>query len=272
VGRNECVVVIRVDENKGYIDLSKRRVITKDLVQCEERYAKAKAVNSILRHVADKIGYDTNEQLEDLYEKTAWYFDRLHRRKTAAYDMFKKAIQEPSVLDECQISDEIKQVLLEDIKKRLTPTAVKIRADIQVSCFTYDGIDAVKAALNEGFKCSTEEMPIKINLIAPPDYVLVANTFERAEGLAAVGAAVEKIKVAIEQAGGEFKQEHAPRVVSDQEHEEQMRKRMEELGLNDNDLQEGEEDNDEGMVAPKGLDEQADAQGPIAANDDDDSD
>ncbi|EJW76604.1 hypothetical protein WUBG_12485 [Wuchereria bancrofti] len=45
VGRNECVVVIRVDKEKGYIDLSKRRVYSKDSIQCEERFAKAKAVN-----------------------------------------------------------------------------------------------------------------------------------------------------------------------------------------------------------------------------------
>merc|ERR1711862_136742 len=46
----EPVVVIRVDEEKGYIDLSKRRVGKEDIVKCNERYAKAKSVNSILRH------------------------------------------------------------------------------------------------------------------------------------------------------------------------------------------------------------------------------
>ena len=44
VGRNECVVVIRVDKDKGYIDLSKRRVSPEDIVRCEEKFAKAKAV------------------------------------------------------------------------------------------------------------------------------------------------------------------------------------------------------------------------------------
>jgi translation initiation factor 2 alpha subunit (eIF-2alpha) len=47
---------------------------------------------------------------------------------------------------------------------------VKIRADIEVACYGYEGIDAVKAALKTGLLCSTEEIPIKINLIAPPIY------------------------------------------------------------------------------------------------------
>ena len=38
VGRNEVVVVLRVDKEKGYIDLSKRRVSPEDIVKCEERY------------------------------------------------------------------------------------------------------------------------------------------------------------------------------------------------------------------------------------------
>ncbi|KAI1729713.1 s1 RNA binding domain-containing protein [Ditylenchus destructor] len=54
VGRSECVAVIRVDQDKGYIDLSKRRVYTKDVIQCEDRFAKAKVISSILRHVAEQ--------------------------------------------------------------------------------------------------------------------------------------------------------------------------------------------------------------------------
>lgn len=47
---------------------------------------------------------------------------------------------------------------------------MKIRADIEVACYGYEGIDAVKTALKAGLSCSTEELPIKINLIAPPLY------------------------------------------------------------------------------------------------------
>lgn len=42
VGRNEVVVVLRVDKEKGYIDLSKRRVSPEDIIKCEERYNKSK--------------------------------------------------------------------------------------------------------------------------------------------------------------------------------------------------------------------------------------
>lgn len=154
----------------GYIDLSKRRVSPEDVEKCTERFSKSKAVNSILRHVADLLKYETDEQLEELYQKTAWYFEEKHKNKTAAYDIFKQAVLEPSLLDECNLDDNTKTVLLNNIKRKLTSQAVKIRADIECACYGYEGIDAVKTALFAGLEASTEEIPIKINLIAPPLY------------------------------------------------------------------------------------------------------
>jgi len=74
----------------GYIDLSKRRVSPEDVEKCTERFSKAKAVNSILRHVAELLHYETDEQLEELYQKTAWHLEET--RKSSAYDAFKQAV------------------------------------------------------------------------------------------------------------------------------------------------------------------------------------
>jgi hypothetical protein len=46
VGRDEVVMVIRVDKDKGYIDLSKRRVSAEEIVKAEDRFNKAKMVRA----------------------------------------------------------------------------------------------------------------------------------------------------------------------------------------------------------------------------------
>ena len=79
VNRNEVVMVLRVDKEKGYIDLSKRRVSAEDVAKCEERYNKAKAVHRVMRHVADRQG----KRLEELYEMVGW---PLYRKYGHAYD------------------------------------------------------------------------------------------------------------------------------------------------------------------------------------------
>ncbi|KAJ1346619.1 Eukaryotic translation initiation factor 2 subunit 1 [Parelaphostrongylus tenuis] len=264
VGRSECVVVIRVDKDKGYIDLSKRRVYSKDLILCEERFAKAKAINSILRHVAEQLGYDKDEQLEDLYMRTAWYFDRKEKKKAAAYDVFKRAISDPHVLDECDITPQVREALLEDIRKKLTPQAVKIRADIEVSCFSYEGIDAIKSALIAGKNCSTDTMPIKINLIAAPHFVVTTQTLDREHGLSAVNAALNVVKETIEKYGGKFSIKEEARVVTDVDDNDIKKKlelaEIEEEGSDEEDEDESENEDDDGLVAPKGLDQQMDAE------------
>ncbi|KAL2227386.1 UNVERIFIED_CONTAM: Eukaryotic translation initiation factor 2 subunit alpha [Sesamum indicum] len=58
VGRIEPVMVLRVDKEKGYIDLSKRRVSEEDIQACEERFNKSKLVHSIMRHVAETMNID----------------------------------------------------------------------------------------------------------------------------------------------------------------------------------------------------------------------
>ncbi|XP_002730373.1 eukaryotic translation initiation factor 2 subunit 1-like [Saccoglossus kowalevskii] len=128
VGRSECVVVIRVDKDKGYIDLSKRRVSSEEIAKCEEKYSKAKAVNSILRHVGEILEYETDEQLEELYHKTAWHFDRKYGQPGAAYEAFKHCVNDDSLLNECTLDEETYRVLLANIKRRLTPQQVKVRA------------------------------------------------------------------------------------------------------------------------------------------------
>src|SRR3954469_19553443 len=64
VGRTEVVVVLRVDKEKGYIDLSKRRVSPEEIAKMEEKYNKSKAVHSIMRHVSETVKI----RLEELYQ------------------------------------------------------------------------------------------------------------------------------------------------------------------------------------------------------------
>jgi len=261
VGRNECVVVIRVDKDKGYIDLSKRRVSPEDIVRCEEKFAKAKAVNSILRHVAEILGYNSNDQLEELYKKTAWHFDEKMKKQASSYDMFKHAVNEPSVLDECGLDEKTKEVLLTHIKRRLMPQAVKVRADIEVGCCAYEGIDAVKNALRAGIARSSDDMPIKINLIAPPLYVVTTTTMDKEKGLETLTNALQDIETSIKNAGGIFNVQTAPKVVTDID-EAELAKKLEQLDRENEEVP-GDDDEDE----YEGEDDDGDGDGNVVTND-----
>jgi len=264
VGRTEPVVVIRVDKDKGYIDLSKRRVSKEDIERCTEKYSKAKAVNSIVRHVAEILGFKTNEELEDLYKKTAWYFETKSKKQGTAYDYFKQSVSDPSLLNDLDLDENMKAVLVENIQRKLTQQAVKIRADFECSCFTYEGIDAVKDALRAGIAVGNPEIPIKINLIAPPVYVMTCSTPERTEGLALLNEGCKVVEERIKASGGRFAIQMAPKVVTATDEDElaaRIRRAEEENAEVD-----GDDDDDEqvGMGGNKDVgsgDEEDDGEG-----------
>ncbi|XP_020518278.1 eukaryotic translation initiation factor 2 subunit alpha homolog isoform X2 [Amborella trichopoda] len=177
VGRQEPVMVLRVDKEKGYIDLSKRRVSEEDIQACEERYNKSKLVHSIMRHVAETMQLD----LEDLYIHVGW---PLYRKYGHAFEAFKVIVTDPdSVLNSLTrevreigpdgqevtrvvpaMTEQVKDALVRNIRRRMTPQPLKIRADIEMKCFQYDGVLHIKEqgihVLNAAIKACTEAIDL----------------------------------------------------------------------------------------------------------------
>ncbi|KAI9296727.1 hypothetical protein K502DRAFT_323652 [Neoconidiobolus thromboides FSU 785] len=214
VGRNEVVVVMRVDKEKGYIDLSKRRVSPEEVIKAEEKFNKSKAVHSIMRHVAEKKSID----LESLYQQFGW---PLYKKYGHAYDAFRLAITEPdSVFESLEIEPSIKEELLNKIRSKLTPQPTKFRADIEVTCFGYDGIDTIKAALTAGEECSNESNQIKIKLVAPPLYVMITNSVDKNEGVEVLEKAIGKIEEILVKNSGNITIKMKPKAVSDTDEQE----------------------------------------------------
>ncbi|KAH8104518.1 eukaryotic translation initiation factor 2 subunit alpha [Cristinia sonorae] len=265
VGRNEVVVVLRVDKEKGYIDLSKRRVSPEDITKCEERYMKSKTVASIMRHVASKlpsIGADgeeiekdaateeheketkrnrraakkeaaahdeevaeegavisssEEERLEQLYDKIAWPLGKTYGHP---YDAFKLALTEQDVVFSSlstPVPASTLSILMNTIARRLTPQPIKLRADIELTCYTHAGIDAIKKALRAGESQSNEAVPIKAKLVAPPLYVLSTNATDKFAAVDRLERAIESIQSTIEEQGGSLVVKMKPKAVSETE-------------------------------------------------------
>lgn len=238
VGKNEVAVVLRVDKEKGYIDLSKRRVSAEDIVKCDERYNKSKAVHSILRHCAEKF----NISLEELYKSIGW---PLSRKFGHAYDAFKISISDPTVFDDIVPPTE---PILEELKlyisRRLTPQAIKIRADVEVSCFGYEGIDAIKRALREAESVSTEQMQVKAKLVAAPLYVISCQALDKNQGIKLLQDAIEKVSKSIEASSGICKVTMEPKAVTATEDAE-LQALLEKKEADDKESSEEEEEEEE---------------------------
>ena len=216
VGKTEVVVVLRVDREKGYIDLSKRRVSPEEVEKFEEKFNKSKAVHSIMRHVAEKL----DMPLEELYKQVCWPF---YKKYGHAFEAFKLALNEPEMVWSSlprPVDPAIRTELMQSIVRRLTPQKLKLRADVEVACFGYEGIDAVRAALAAGESVSTEEIAIKVKLVAPPLYVILSTCMDKSRGLELMTRALEQIELTIKPLGGQVVIKMKPKAVSENEDKE----------------------------------------------------
>ncbi|ANZ73377.1 BA75_00071T0 [Komagataella pastoris] len=239
VGKNEVVVVLRVDKEKGYIDLSKRRVSSEDIAKCEERYTKSKSVHSILRHCAEKF----NMPLEELYRTIGW---PLSKEFGHAYDAFKISITDSTVFDKVQPpSQEVLEELKVYISRRLTPQAIKCRADVEVSCFSYEGIEAIKSSLKAAEDISTEANQVKVKLVAAPLYVITTQSLDKTQGIEILERAIKIIEDSITKQGGSCNVTMAPKAVTateDAELQALMERKENEDKVSDEDSDVDEED------------------------------
>mmetsp|Transcript_10464 Transcript_10464/g.18283 ORF Transcript_10464/g.18283 Transcript_10464/m.18283 type:complete len:331 (-) Transcript_10464:790-1782(-) len=247
VGRQEPVMVLRVDKDKGYIDLSKRRVSPEDSAHGEDKYQKSKMVHSIIKHVAEV----TSSDLEELYRKVGWPLYRIYGHcfeamKTMVADdgagVFKRLEEDNEGPIEV-LTQEVKDLFLKNIKRRMTPQPVKIRADVELTCFQYDGIEHIKAAMRCAEAASTEECTVKMKLVAPPLYVLTTFSLDKVKGVELLTSACEACQKSIEAARGKLVIKTAARAVSAQD-DRMLAETLEKLE-NDNKEVDGDLDSEE---------------------------
>lgn len=85
-----------------------------------------------------------------------------------------------------------------------------------MSNFAYDGILRIQEALAAGEALSTDEIPIKIRLIAPPLYVMVSHTTDKQGAIERLEQAIEKIgEVIRKEDGGYLNVKLKPKAVSE---------------------------------------------------------
>lgn len=245
VGKQEPMMVIRVDREKRYIDLSKKKVLAADAEATEIYYKKAKMVHNILKQMAVKIGPDCT--LLSLYEKFGW---KLYDKYGHAFDAFRLIMSDKeAVFREIDITPEEQRVLVEAISRKMAPTPLKLRADFELTCFTYEGIDALKAALltaKASVNTKDPQIQVSFKLIAPPHYRIETITLKKNEGLELLDQALKEVEGVIKEKGGNFKLVNKPQIIGDSAKDKDLEEIMKMPGEADSD-ENSSEDNDEGM-------------------------
>ena len=142
----------------GYVDLSKRRVAEDDVNKAERKYQEAKKVHNIASVLANR----SDISLDDIYTRIIW---PLAEKYQSGYNAFMISVRlapnrritpsKPEILQECDVDEAVRKQLQELIATRMAPQAQKVRADIEATCFSIQGVDGLRAAM-VGVACGGE--------------------------------------------------------------------------------------------------------------------
>ena len=238
IKKQEICNVLRVDKEKGYIDLSKKQIRGEEKKEIDERFEKGKKVQNLIYPLCEAFKVN----MEDLYRKIVW---PLQNDKEHAFDALQRAVFNfEEVIGPLNLEPKIKERLEQELKKKFTPQPSKIRAVFEIRSFGKEGVDAIKRALRAGEAESTEEIELKINLIAPPYYVVQTTTMNKQQGIIVVQNCLNKVKEVMIANDGKYEEKEFIKNADDKGGQyEKFYEQNKAESDDDND----EEDNDEGM-------------------------
>lgn len=221
INKQDVMQVLRVDKDKGYIDLSKKYVNEDQVKYATDAYTKSKTVHSIMKHVAVTCSVD----LLTLLQKVSWPLYKKYRvvdddnleeegPQGHALDGLVEILEKPELLNEMDLSDAVKDCLLKEIKHRLAEQPIRVQSQIDISCFTVEGVEAIKAALLAGRKHAEDNnQKMEINLLSSPTYRLTTQCTDKQQGVDTIREVNKVIKEEIEKRNGNFLLKEEPQEV-----------------------------------------------------------
>jgi len=195
-GQKVVLKVLRVDHEKGHIDLSLRRVTKRERIDKVLSWKKERKAEALLHGVAEKVGLSSDE----VYQKTG----SVIATKFDLYEAFEKsAVEGPEVLAELGVPENLAKAFSEVAKERIHVKMVKVRGVLEVKVTKPNGVKVIKEAFNKAKSDRVKDANIKLYVIAAPKYSLEvqAENYKRAEDV--LQKTAQNVVTIITKAGGQ---------------------------------------------------------------------
>jgi len=197
VGQKQVLQVLRVDTERGYVDLSKKYVGAQEKETGSNKYERSKHVHSIAKRLAEV----THQPTKATFEKMIFPLYTLPRHP---YDAFKALASEDEdifvgIVED--VTEELKSQLKKIVLQRMAVQPVKLGSQIEVTCYSFAGIEDIKRALHAGLD-ATDGADVKIQLISSPLYLVWMQTIDEEKGKKLLEQVIGAVKEDIAQSGG----------------------------------------------------------------------
>lgn len=203
-GQKLVLKVIRVNPQKGHIDLSRKRVTKRGRIDKIYTFKHERKAETFLKAIAKTL----KKPVEEIIEKAGIPMEENYGD---VYTALEEASRQGSeVLSKIGVPSDIAQTLTELAKERIRPPLVEVKGILELSSIKPDGVEAIKDALQGAQKTKTPKTAkIHIYTITPPKYRLKVEAEDYKQAETIFNKASETAVKTIEKNGGEgsFKRE-----------------------------------------------------------------
>lgn len=186
--------VLRVNEEKGDIYLSLKRLSKKSKERKMQEYKKEQKAEKMLEMIAQK----KKISLDKIYEQVGY---ELQEKFGDVYIAFEQALKSPEILIRKGIprswSELIHNTAVENTQKK----EVKIKAELNLKFYTGDGIEKIKKILSE----ISNKYKLDVKYISAPRYLIEVKTNNPKVAQKQLRSNLEKIASGIKDGEAEFK-------------------------------------------------------------------
>jgi translation initiation factor 2 subunit 1 len=196
-GQKVVLKVLRVDPEKGHVDLSLRRVTKRERIEKLMSWKKERKAETLLRNVAEKIGMS----VEEAYEKAGALVDK----EFGLYEGFEKAVREGAeVLTKIGVPETLANAFAEVAAERIRVPMVRVKGIVELRCMKPNGVNVIKEAFMNAKKTEkSREGKIRFYVVAAPKYCIevLSENYKLAEVL--LQRTAENVVSSVVEAGGQ---------------------------------------------------------------------
>jgi translation initiation factor 2 subunit 1 len=195
-GQKVVLKVLRVDSEKGHIDLSLRRVTKRERIEKVMSWKKERKGEALLREVATKVGLTGDE----LYQQAGEKIDE----KFGIYEGFEKAVKEgPEALTKIGVPEKIATAFAEVGEERIHVKMVKVKGVLEIRCMKPNGVKVIKEAFAAAKVEKLRVADVKFYVIAAPKYSIEARAENYKKAEEVFQKAAQSVVSSITKAGGQ---------------------------------------------------------------------
>jgi translation initiation factor 2 subunit 1 len=196
-GQKLVLKVLRINAEKGQVDLSLRRVTGREKAETLLEWKKHKKAEAILNSAIEKLALDP-ASVENLYKV-------ISEKYGSHYDALQEAVEEgEETFTKLGIDSNWAKVLTDVARTKIKTERASLKAVVELTCSKPDGIELIKKSLQNAKKAKKPRgTMVRVYAVGSPKYRVEVTAKDYAEAENVLKQVVDEALATISEVGGQ---------------------------------------------------------------------